>query len=43
MCRDAACTGVAVEPTRRRHAQLWRPMAEALIEHERPAPLTLGD
>ena len=43
MCVDDACTGV-VEPNRRRHAAaLWRPMAEALIDHERPAPLKLGE
>jgi hypothetical protein len=42
MCRDAACTGLA-EPNRRRHAEMWRPMAEALVEHEREKPLRLGD
>jgi hypothetical protein len=42
MCNDAACTGIQ-EPTRRRHANMWRPMAEALIDQERPEPLKLGD
>jgi hypothetical protein len=42
MCREVACTGLQ-EPIRRRHAHMWQPMAEALITHERPAPLRLGD
>jgi hypothetical protein len=41
-CREVGCTGLA-EKSRRMHANRWRPMAEALVEHERPVPLRLGD
>lgn len=42
MCHDAACTGLQ-EKSRRMHARLWATMAEALVAHEQPAPLQLGD
>ena len=41
-CREVGCTGLS-EKSRRMHANRWRPMAEALVDHERPAPLRLGD
>jgi hypothetical protein len=41
-CVDVACTGM-LEKSRRVHAHQWEPMADALIAHERPVPLRLGD
>jgi hypothetical protein len=41
-CIEPSCTGLA-EKSRRMHANRWRPMAEALIDHERQVPLQLGD
>lgn len=41
-CIEPSCTGLA-EKSRRMHANRWRPMAEALVDHERPTPLRLGD
>lgn len=41
-CIEVSCTGMQ-EKSRRMHANRWRPMAEALIDHERQAPLRLGD
>jgi hypothetical protein len=42
MCTEVSCTGL-VQKSRRMHANRWRPMAEALVDHERGVPLQLGD